>query len=311
MWTKLTNRLQNSCCVVSNNLLQYVYWGNINTNKLTGLQIKLPEQKEAREKYINYVLSAFSFNCLPINYIEIRNNQLGDKKYVSVLQKCYIKAGKTYFSKSNTLFSTIPRETSLEDLGLVESDRVSPEILRCRSNKNSKLLRYAIKEIQPINTVYLQSVGKRERELEEVHLQERKQDYLKKTIAIGQEYKNLLEKEQKIKHRENELRSYFSRPWRELDTSGLYKVYAFMVNNKGKFAYVGVLGERESGIKCVYFAKGFEKNRFIGLNYDNLVKNFGFTTLVYRGLNIVYLPGDSHFLTFKTNRMTSYNTTIS
>lgn len=62
MWTKLCNNLKNSCCIVFGNILQYVYWGNKNTNKLTGLQIKLPKENTGREKkllimyYLNLVL---------------------------------------------------------------------------------------------------------------------------------------------------------------------------------------------------------------------------------------------------------------
>lgn len=37
MWKKLCDSLKNSCCIVFDNLLQNVYWGNRNTGKFTGL----------------------------------------------------------------------------------------------------------------------------------------------------------------------------------------------------------------------------------------------------------------------------------
>jgi hypothetical protein len=72
IWIKLTNTLQNSWCLVFNDILKYVYWGNwgnSNTRKLSELQIKLPEDNQTREKFIKYVLSAFSLNYLPTNYL--------------------------------------------------------------------------------------------------------------------------------------------------------------------------------------------------------------------------------------------------
>ena len=64
MWSKITDSLQNSCCLVYNDLLQYVYWGNSNTKKLTVVQIKLAGKD--KDKLVQYALSAFSFHCLPI-----------------------------------------------------------------------------------------------------------------------------------------------------------------------------------------------------------------------------------------------------
>lgn len=304
MWTKLTNNLENSCCVVFNDLLQYVYWGNRNTKKLTGIQVKLPEHKESKDKLINYVLSAFSFNYLPINYIEI----LGDKDNISIVQKCFLKGGETYFSKSNTLFSTLSKEINLKNLGFVETKNVIPEILRKRVNLTNKLTPYVIKEINPINIVYMQSLKKREKELQELEIQQRKQDYLREKTAVIEEYKNLIQMEQKLKHKEGNLISYFKQQWRELDTFGLYKAYAFVVNDKNKYTYVGVLAEKD-GIKSVYYIKGIIKNKFIeaNKNRENLEKGYGFVTLKYNGLNIIYLPTDDPFVSFTVNGLDSYN----
>lgn len=37
--TQLFDQLQYSCCLVFINLLQYTYWGNNNTVKITGVQV--------------------------------------------------------------------------------------------------------------------------------------------------------------------------------------------------------------------------------------------------------------------------------
>lgn len=91
------------CCVWK--YFKIVYWGNKKINKLTGLQVKLPEDNISREKNIYYVLSAFSFIYLPINYINIVEN---DNK-ITFDRNCYIQSGGTFFSKSHTLFTTIDK----------------------------------------------------------------------------------------------------------------------------------------------------------------------------------------------------------
>ena len=126
MWTKLTDILQNSCCVVFNNLLQYVYWGNKNTRKLTGIQISLPQNPNERDKLIKYVLSAFSFNCLPVNYVEIIESE----------------AGSTYFTKSSTLYSTISNEIDIQELGLINTENVIVQVPRKRKNITHRLSPY-------------------------------------------------------------------------------------------------------------------------------------------------------------------------
>jgi len=52
MWKKLTNTLENSCCIVDNTSkrLNYIYWANKNTKKLTGINIKLSKEVSKREK---------------------------------------------------------------------------------------------------------------------------------------------------------------------------------------------------------------------------------------------------------------------
>lgn len=129
MWTKLTDTLQNSCCVVFNDILQYVYWGNKNTRKLTGIQINLPKNPNERDKLIKYVLSAFSLNCLPINYVKIiEDNSNVDN--VSFIHTSFIKSGCTYFTKSYTPYSTLPDEINIQESGLVDTSNVKPQVLR-------------------------------------------------------------------------------------------------------------------------------------------------------------------------------------
>ena len=53
MWTKLTDELQNSCGVVFDDLLQYVYWGSLNIRKLIGIQVKLPKDPDQKNKLIS------------------------------------------------------------------------------------------------------------------------------------------------------------------------------------------------------------------------------------------------------------------
>ena len=89
MWTTLTDTLQNTCCVVFSNLLQYAYWGNQNTGKITGIQFPLPQDGERRDKLIKYALSTYSLNNLPVNYLEIKE-VAENQCLIRIEQKCYI-----------------------------------------------------------------------------------------------------------------------------------------------------------------------------------------------------------------------------
>jgi hypothetical protein len=59
-------------------------------------------------------------------------------------------------------------------------------------------------------------------------------EYVEKTVAINEEYKNLLAKEKSINQMKERLKSYFSGRWRTLETKDFYKISAFCINNKGK-----------------------------------------------------------------------------
>ncbi|MBS0032581.1 MAG: hypothetical protein KFE23_00475 [Candidatus Baumannia cicadellinicola] len=306
MWRKITDSLKNSCCLVFNDLLQFVYWGNINTKKLTGIQVKLPENTENRRKMVAYAISAFSFNLLPVNLVCVKEDK-NDKNLVKIKQKCYLKAGKTYFSKSNTLFSTVPKEVNLEELGLIKTTNVEPYICRKRLNIRNKLLPNSLEKIDPLNVVFLKSIKKREQELRELDMETRKRIYLEKLLKEQEKYKNCIEKDKKIKEIENSLIGYFSKQWSDLSTKGNYKISAFVVNNKARFSYVGVLAEKD-GNKAVYFIKGPFKNKFIELNNnkENLTKE-GFILIPYNGLNIVYYPINKPIIEIKTDGLTSFN----
>jgi len=115
--------------------------GNSNTSKLSGVQVKLPTDPQHRNKIISYVISAFSFNLLPINYVEIFEDP-SNKNNISFSQKCYIKSGETYFSKSTTVFSTISKVVDLDELGLVATGNLIPQVLRKRPNITCELPPY-------------------------------------------------------------------------------------------------------------------------------------------------------------------------
>ena len=117
---------------------------------------------------------------------------------------------------------------------------------------------------------------------------------------------------------ENTLIQYFKCRWIDLDWKDYYKVYAFVVNGRDSFIYVGVLAENMAGIKkCVYYIKGPTKNKFIDLyclNKDLLINSgflvFSFTTSHSNTLEIVYLPSKQPFCTFNTNGKSSYKGNI-
>ncbi|VVC32795.1 Hypothetical protein CINCED_3A022428 [Cinara cedri] len=73
---------------------------------------------------------------------------------ISIIQKCYIKAGETFFSRSGTSFSAISKEINIEDTGLTKTNNknVIPQILKKRSNITNKLSPYTIKEIDHLSS---------------------------------------------------------------------------------------------------------------------------------------------------------------
>ena len=307
MWNKLTDNLKNSCCLVYNNLLQYVYWGNSNTRKLTGVQVKLPTNTKHRNKIISYVISAFSFNLLPVNYVEIVDDT-ENRDGIKFTQKCYVKSGETYFSKSTTLLSTIALEVNLEELGLVRTSNVIPQVLRKRANINSKLAPYPVREIEPLSPITLLSARKRKLELDEMDIKRRKMEFLEVTESIKKQHNQLIEFENEIKNLREQFEPYFHSHWQNFEPIGVYTVTAFTVNNKGKFPYVGVLGEKD-GPKQVFFVKGYHTNVFINaFKAIEKLKKEGFFVIPYsNGKEIVCLPKGEPICMITTNGKASYN----
>lgn len=142
---------------------------------------------EKRKKSIEYALSAFGFDCLPINFLEIVEEATNSEN-VTVHQKCFVKYGETYFSKSTTLFSTIPKNISLEECGLVPTKYVKPAILRKRTNLTNKLP-YQLKEVALPRIVYLKSAKKRKLEIEDEASKKRKIDFLENTKSFVEDHK--------------------------------------------------------------------------------------------------------------------------
>lgn len=260
---------------------------------------------EDRKKVINYVISGFGFNLLPINFIEVEGDLV-----VSVTQKCYIKSGGTFFSKSNSLFSTIPEIINIGDLGLVGTGNVIPFVLRKRTTIRGKLSPFPFKEIVPINSVGLKSAKKREKELDEISLQKRKREFLEKTLSIREEYKEIFEKEERIGKIEKELVRYFSTKWKQLELYANYSIYGFVVDNRGRYPCVGALCERD-GEKFVYYIKGPTRYKLINVSKDRevLVKE-GFLFVPFNGLEIVFYPAGEPFMEIEVGDMGSFNGNI-
>ena len=305
MWKKLSDTLQNSCCLVFNNILQYVYWANKNTGKLTGIQLKLPENTKNRDKLISYVISAFSFNCLPINYINIVEDSKC-KDNIQMEQKCYIKSGETFFSRSSTAFSIIPENLNIEHAGLISTNNIVPQILRKRTNITNRLLPFALKEITPVSKLCVLSAKKRKIEMEEVDLKRRKLEYLERTRTLKEEYHSIAAKENELVNFKEKLTAPFRIHWKNLDTNCRYNVVAFTVNDKRRFPHVGVLVKEDAGA-AVYIIRGYHKNIFIKAfgNKEALIKD-GYLVICNNGPDIISLPNTKPFLTFITNGVTTY-----
>lgn len=69
------------------------------------------------------------FKLLPINFEEVNEN-VENKYNISITQNYQIKAGPTFFSQSRALFLTIPEEVDIDDLVLIDTTNVLPQIFR-------------------------------------------------------------------------------------------------------------------------------------------------------------------------------------
>lgn len=144
-------------------------------------------------------------------------------------------------------------------------------------------------------------------EVEENNLKRRKLEFLANTEAFKNNHQHLMEFEKEVTRLSDLLIPYFESHWKNLDTSGAYKVKAFTVNNKGKFPYVEVLAEKDDS-KSVYYIKGFHKNVFISANNarEDLKKN-GFIKIPYDDdMDLFCLPRQEPFCLIEMNGMTTY-----
>lgn len=79
-------------------------------------------------------------------------------------------------------------------------------------------------------------------------------------MVLKEEYYNLL---QKIKETQEKLKNYFTKQWKDFDTSRLYKLFAFVVNDQK--IYIRWCFSRKNGIKIIYYVREFNKNKFTNL----------------------------------------------
>lgn len=230
------------------------------------------------------------------------------KDNVRIIQKCYIKAGETFFSQSTTLFSTIPANINISEFGLIPTNNILPQVLRKRTNRSHRLKPYPLKEITPLSTVNVLSVRKRKLELEEIEIKKRKLDYVTETTALKEEYESVLQKEQTILDARNRFTRYFKQsPWTNLDVAEKYKLSAFTVNNNGTHPRVGVLVESDK-CKCVCYLRGYLKPLFVKIHANSdLLKKDGFIVTPCGGLDIVHIETEKPFAEFNTNGMTTFN----
>lgn len=284
MWQKISNTLKNSCCVVFKNRIQYVWWGNSITKKLTGFQIKINENKDEEksnkliEKYIKYILSMNSFNNLPVNLVKIEED-IEEENNIAIEHFCYEKEGDTYFTTSKNAYAKISKDIDIESTGLVKTNNIRPAVLR----KNEKMpTYYPLKEILPPNKPSLKSAEKRREEEEKIQIEQYRNIFYTDT-TVKEKVPLQVKEDANIKQKK-EILDYFLIPWCSLELNKRYKVIAIEVSKRGKFPEVGILCEDEENIKKVYRLKGSlkkilarlpdDKNELKYYNIISYAKNF-------------------------------------
>lgn len=123
-----------------------------------------------------------------------------------------------------------------------------------------------------------------------------------------EDVKKKLEKEEIIKDRESFLEDKFFKRWIYFPQNGVFIPYAFIVDDKNKFTYVGALATDKDDNYSVYYVKGHYKNKFIELKKKRelLIKN-GFMTIRHYNLDIIYYPSKEPFIELEIDGMQTYN----
>jgi len=153
---EIRNSLTNSLRIFNrtNNLLHYVYWVYTLTKKLTGLEIDL--KLVSAEKNVIFAMSAFGFNGLPINLIEITEQSAND---MEVKHRTFRKFGKTYITRNRSMFAGVIRHIDINNSGLNDTEFVSLAVFETRKLSNS-LPSCELQEIEPLAKPFLQSLGR-------------------------------------------------------------------------------------------------------------------------------------------------------
>lgn len=69
--------------------------------------------------------------------------------------------------------------------------------------------------------------------MEEISLQKREREFSEKTLSIREEYKEI--------ERIGKIEKEFSTKWKQLELYATYSIYGFVVDNRGRYPFVGAL----------------------------------------------------------------------
>lgn len=309
-WQKICDSLKYSSCMVYEDKLYFCLWANSLTNKITGYNIVLPENSTKRKKIIDFMINAYSFNGLPLNYVEFIREEKEKNVEIKILQKAYIKFGKTLFSQPRTLFSSIPPNINIAEKGLIDTKNCQPFFISKRININSDLKFYNVMEIIPEKSCVTKCF-KKIQELEEK----------KNIIKIKKEFEDsekLLNKEDarnalkiKIEHetKTKELKKKMQIPWIEMPLDVKFDVYGFTINSTSKFPIVAVYGLLDNCSEyCICYVKGPLKNKLIEFSKSSLINTEGFFPISYTStrfktnLIMYYWPKSEPFLKLKVGK---------
>lgn len=135
-------------------------------------------------------------------------------------------------------------------------------------------------------------------------------NFLEKTLSIREEYKEIFEKEERIGKIEKELVRYFSTKWKQLELYATYSIYGFVVDNRGRYPFVGALCER-NGEKFVHYIKGPTRYKLINASKDReALEKGGLVFVPYNGLEIVFYPAGEPFMEIEVGGEGSFNGNI-
>jgi len=114
----------------------------------------------------------FAMSAFGVNLLEITEQSAND---VEVKHRTFRKFGKTYITRNRSMFAGVHKHIDVNKRGLPDTEFVSLAVFETRKQANS-LPPCELQEIEPLAKPLVQSLAKRNEELETLRFERRGQE---------------------------------------------------------------------------------------------------------------------------------------